>query len=149
MDAQEFLSALKNEVGLDLALDADGIVDLSVSGRQVTVHHVEASADWTYSTIVRAGTATEPISEATLRRALELSLMGAGTNRHALGLYGEALILSGHADGHVVTPEGFFEMLLLLARTAESLESELRDGAASAPADTEPMSVPLGAFIRV
>lgn len=150
MDAREFLSALANELDLELNFDNDGFVDLSVSGRQVAVRYAEASDDWTYSTVVHARTESEPLSEALLRRALELSLMGVGTNRHSLGLFGEALILSGHAESDTLTPEAFFERLLLLVRTADGLETELTAGkeeAANPP--VAPWSAETAALLRV
>lgn len=135
MDAQEFLAALAKVVGVESTLDADGMFDLDVDGRLVTVRLEPPGDAWTYSTFVLTGAEAEPLPEALLRKALALNLMGAATNGHHLGLFGESLVLSGRVPGDGLDAEVFAEKLLLLVRTAARLSADL-----AAPA---PSSAPL------
>ena len=131
MEKDELLvRELSELIGVELAYSDDKTCDLAVDGRIVVLRYRPEDDDWLYFGVV-----SEPEDDQTrgvLVKALELNLFGSETLGMHLGLFGNALVLSGTLPMEGLTAEDFAERLLFLSRhigkLAEKLEIESDSG---------------------
>lgn len=149
MEKEELLiKELSELTGAEMELSPDKTCDLTVEDRIVVLRYRPEDDDWLYFGII-----AEPDggpSKEMLAKALELNLFGAETLGLHLGLFGDALILSGAAAMDGLTAEAFAEKLLFLSRqmerlaeklSAEEVESAQDSGEVSSPWDSGFMQV--------
>ena len=130
MEKDELLiRELSELIGVELAYSDDKTCDLAVDGRVVVLRYRPKNDDWLYFGIV-----SEPDDElprAVLAKALELNLFGSETLGMHLGLFGNALVLSGSVPMDGLTAEDFAEKLLSLSRQIGKLAEKLADESGS------------------
>ena len=139
MEKDELLvRELSELIGVELAYSDDKTCDLAVDGRIVVLRYRPEDDDWLYFGVV-----SEPEDDQTrgvLVKALELNLFGSETLGMHLGLFGNALVLSGTLPMEGLTAEDFAERLLFLSRhigkLAEKLEVESDSGNMQPPGDS-------------
>ena len=139
MEKDELLvRELSELIGVELAYSDDKTCDLAVDGRIVVLRYRPEDDDWLYFGVV-----SEPEDDQTrgvLVKALELNLFGSETLGMHLGLFGNALVLSGTLPMEGLTAEDFAERLLFLSRhigkLAEKLEIESDSGNMQPPGDS-------------
>ena len=131
MEKDELLvRELSELIGVELAYSDDKTCDLAVDGRIVVLRYRPEDDDWLYFGVVSEPEDDQP--RETLTKALELNLFGSETLGMHLGLFGNALVLSGTLPMEGLTAEDFAERLLFLSRhigkLAEKLEIESDSG---------------------
>ena len=127
MEKDELLiRELSELIGVELAYSDDKTCDLAADDRIVVLRYRPEDDNWLYFGVV-----SEPDDELpreVLAKALELNLFGSETMGLHLGLFGNALVLSGSVPMEGLTAESFAERLLFLSRhigkLAEKLEGE-------------------------
>ena len=149
MEREELLVRELSELtGAEMELSPDKTCDLAVGDHIVVLRYRPEDGDWLYFGII-----AEPEggpSREMLAKALELNLFGAETLGLHLGLFGDALILSGTAAMEGLTAESFAEKLLFLSRQMDKLEEKLSAGEAeSAPGAGEVPSPWESGFMQV
>lgn len=130
---------LSELIGVDVELGSDATCEIAVEERVVVMRYRSDADDWLYFGIV-----AEPEggpSKALLAKALELNLFGAETQGLHMGLFGEALILSGCVAMDGLSAEALAERLLLLSRQMGKLAKKLEE--VGADGDSERETVPL------
>jgi hypothetical protein len=141
MEKEELLiKELSELTGAEIELSPDKTCDLTVEDRIVVMRYRPEDDDWLYFCIV-----VEPEggpSKEMLAKALELNLFGAETLGLHLGLFGDALILSGSAAMDGLTAEAFAEKLLFLSRQMERLAEKLSAEEVEAAQDSGEVSSP-------
>ena len=94
MEKDELLvRELSELIGVELAYSDDKTCDLAVDGRIVVLRYRPEDDDWLYFGVVSEPEDDQP--RETLTKALELNLFGSETLGMHLGLFGNALVLSG------------------------------------------------------
>ena len=139
MEKDELLvRELSELIGVELAYSDDKTCDLAVDGRIVVLRYRPEDDDWLYFGVVSEPEDDQP--RETLTKALELNLFGSETLGMHLGLFGNALVLSGTLPMEGLTAEDFAERLLFLSRhigkLAEKLEIESDLGNMQPPGDS-------------
>ena len=139
MEKDELLvRELSELIGVELAYSDDKTCDLAVDGRIVVLRYRPEDDDWLYFGVVSEPEDDQP--RETLTKALELNLFGSETLGMHLGLFGNALVLSGTLPMEGLTAEDFAESLLFLSRhigkLAEKLEIESDSGNMQPPGDS-------------
>lgn len=127
MEKDELLvGELSELIGVELSYSDDKTCDLAVDGRIVVLRYRPEDEDWLYFGVVSEPEDEQPRDA--LAKALELNLFGSETLGMHLGLFGNALVLSGSVPMEGLTAESFAERLLMLSRRigklAEKLEVE-------------------------
>ena len=127
MEKDELLvRELSELIGVELSYSDDRTCDLAVDGRIVVLRYRPDDDDWLYFGVVSESEDDQP--RGLLAKALELNLFGSETLGMHLGLFGNALVLSGSVPMDGLTAESFAERLLFLSRhigkLAEKLEVE-------------------------
>lgn len=127
MEKDELLvRELSELIGVELSYSGDKMCDIAVDGRIVVLRFRPENDDWLYFGVVSESEGDQP--RETLAKALELNLFGSETLGMHLGLFGNALVLSGSVPMEGLTAENFAERLLMLSRhigkLAEKLETE-------------------------
>ena len=131
MEKDELLvRELSELIGVELSYSDDKTCDLAVDGRIVVLRYRPDDDDWLYFGVVSE--TEDDQSREVLEKALELNLFGSETLGMHLGLFGNALVLSGTLPMEGLTAEDFAERLLFLSRhigkLAEKLEIESDSG---------------------
>ena len=139
MEKDELLvRELSELIGVELAYSDDKTCDLAVDGRIVVLRYRPEDDDWLYFGVVSEPEDDQP--RGVLVKALELNLFGSETLGMHLGLFGNALVLSGTLPMEGLTAEDFAERLLFLSRNigklAEKLEIESDSGNMQSPGDS-------------
>ena len=139
MEKDELLvRELSELIGVELAYSDDKTCDLAVDGRIVVLRYRPEDDDWLYFGVVSEPEDDQP--RGVLVKALELYLFGSETLGMHLGLFGNALVLSGTLPMEGLTAEDFAERLLFLSRhigkLAEKLEIESDSGNMQPPGDS-------------
>ena len=111
--------------GVDLAYSDDRMCDIAVDGRIVVLRYRPEDDDWLYFGVV--SDPDDGPSRGVLAKALELNLFGAETLGMHLGLFGNALVLSGSVPMEGLTAESLAERLLLLSRQIGKLAAKLEN----------------------
>lgn len=133
------IKELAEVTGTELELDASGMCELVADDNLIVLRYREASEDWLcFGVVLEGGDGTVP--RATLAKALELSLFGAGTVGLSLGLHGNALVLSDCVSSVDLTAEAFADRILFLSRRISSI-SELLNETVESGRDLEMDSV--------
>lgn len=145
---ERLLSELGDGLGIALKSDSDGIADLSVEDRMVTLR-----ADATGERELTAFTAVASAPEGgfppqTLKRALAMNLFGKDVVGHHLGLFASTLYLSATIPLADLQCEDLADRLLVLARLAGTLAASLENGAAPASAAPATDDMP-SSFLKV
>lgn len=127
MEKDELLiKELSELIGVELVYSGDRMCDIAVDGRIVVLRYRPEDDDWLYFGVVSESEGDQP--REVLLKALELNLFGSETLGMHLGLFGNALVLSGTLPMEGLTAENFAERLLILSRhigsLAEKLETE-------------------------
>ena len=127
MEKDELLvRELSELIGVELSYSDDRTCDLAVDGRIVVLRYRPDDDDWLYFGVVSE--TEDDQSREVLAKALKLNLFGSETLGMHLGLFGNALVLSGSVPMDGLTAENFAERLLFLSRhigkLAEKLEVE-------------------------
>ena len=131
MEKDELLvRELSELIGVELSYSDDKTCDLAVDGRIVVLRYRPDDDDWLYFGVVSE--TEDDQSREVLAKALKLNLFGSETLGMHLGLFGNALVLSGSVPMDGLTAENFAERLLFLSRhigkLAEKLEIESDSG---------------------
>ncbi len=100
---------------------SDGIAEVVVRERAVLMRMV----DETDSAIMLFTTVADEADDAMKARALELSLFGKGVVGRHLGLFADALILSGNLVVDGLTAEAFAKEVIAFASLADDLSRRL------------------------
>ena len=150
MEKDELLiSELSDLIGVDLEYSDDKTCDLAADGRIVVLRYRPEDEDWLYFGVVCE--TDDELPRETLMKALEMNLFGAETKGLYLGLFSNALVLSGSVSMDGLTAEIFADRILFLSRQigklVEKLEGEnVTDGVKA----IEDISFPLGSgFLQV
>ena len=124
---------LSGLTGVELEYSDDRICDLVVDGRIVVLRYRPDDGDWLYFGVVSES--DDELPKDILAKALELNLFGTETSGFHLGLFGNALVLSGSASMDGLTAEDFADRLLSLSRQIGKLAGklEMTDGTESVP----------------
>ena len=124
MEKEDLLiKELSELTGAEMDLSPDKTCDLTVEDRIVVLRYRPEDDDWLYFGIM-----AEPEggpSREMLAKALELNLFGSETLGLHLGLFGDALILSGTVGMDGLTAESFAEKLLFFSRKMNNLAEKL------------------------
>ena len=150
MEKDELLvRELSELIGVELAYSDDRTCDLAVDGRIVVLRYRPDDDDWLYFGVVSESEDDQP--RGLLAKALELNLFGSETLGMHLGLFGNALVLSGSVPMDGLTAESFAERLLFLSRHIGKLAEKLEvESGSDDMQQTEDMPSPWGAgFIQV
>ena len=130
MEKDELLVRELSELtGVELAYSDDKTCDLSVDGRIVVLRYRPEDDDWLYFGVVSE--TEDDQSREVLAKALKLNLFGSETLGMHLGLFGNALVLSGSVPMDGLTAENFAERLLFLSRHIGKLAEKLEVGSGS------------------
>lgn len=130
MEKDELLVRELSELtGVELAYSDDKTCDLSVDGRIVVLRYRPEDDDWLYFGVVSE--TEDDQSREVLAKALKLNLFGSETLGMHLGLFGNALVLSGSVTMDGLTAENFAERLLFLSRHIGKLAEKLEVGSGS------------------
>ena len=140
---------LSEMIGVELGYSDDRTCDLAADGRIVVLRYRPDNDDWLYFGVVSEPDGEQP--REVLAKALEMNLFGAETQGLHLGLFGNALVLSGAVPMEGLTAENLADRLLSLSRhigkIAEKLEGE---NGTDDTRPTEEMPSPWGAgFMQV
>ena len=140
---------LSELIGVELSYSDDRTCDLAVDGRIVVLRYRPDDDDWLYFGVVSESEDDQP--RGLLAKALELNLFGSETLGMHLGLFGNALVLSGSVPMDGLTAENFAERLLFLSRHIGKLAEKLEvESGSDDMQQTEDMPSPWGAgFIQV
>ena len=131
---ERLISELGDGLGIALAPDADGIADLSVEDRLVTLR-ADATGEHELTAFTDVASAPEGgFPPETLKRALAMNLFGKEVVGHHLGLFASTLYLSATIPIADLQCENLADRLLVLSRLAGTLSASLNDGAAPASA---------------
>ncbi len=124
MEKEELLiNELSELIGVELNLSADKICDLVVDERIVVLRYRPDDDSWLYFGVVHEE--SDDFSGRILKKALELNLFGIETHGFHLGLFGNALVLSGSVNMDGLTAEYFAEKILALSRHIGELAEKL------------------------
>lgn len=136
---EQLIRDLSEITGADIALTHDQTCEVAVDDRIVMLRYRDVpDDDWLYFSIVSQQDGEVP--RGVLAKALSLDLFGAETLGLHLGLFGNALILSGTLDAAGLTAETLAERIVFLARHAASLEEKLGE---QEPEESLPLPDPL------
>ena len=150
MEKDELLvRELSELIGVELSYSDDRTCDLAVDGRIVVLRYRPDDDDWLYFGVVSESEDDQP--RGLLAKALELNLFGSETLGMHLGLFGNALVLSGSVPMDGLTAENFAERLLFLSRHIGKLAEKLEvESGSDDMQQTEDMPSPWGAgFMQV
>ena len=150
MEKDELLvRELSELIGVELSYSDDRTCDLAVDGRIVVLRYRPDDDDWLYFGVVSESEDDQP--RGLLAKALELNLFGSETLGMHLGLFGNALVLSGSVPMDGLTAESFAERLLFLSRHIGKLAEKLEvESDSDDMQQTEDMPSPWGAgFMQV
>ena len=150
MEKDELLvRELSELIGVELSYSDDKTCDLAVDGRIVVLRYRPDDDDWLYFGVVSESEDDQP--RGLLAKALELNLFGSETLGMHLGLFGNALVLSGSVPMDGLTAENFAERLLFLSRHIGKLAEKLEvESGSDDMQQTEDMPSPWGAgFMQV
>ena len=150
MEKDELLvRELSELIGVELSYSDDRTCDLAVDGRIVVLRYRPDDDDWLYFGVVSESEDDQP--RRLLAKALELNLFGSETLGMHLGLFGNALVLSGSVPMDGLTAENFAERLLFLSRHIGKLAEKLEvESGSDDMQQTEDMPSPWGAgFMQV
>ena len=150
MEKDELLvGELSELIGVELSYSDDRTCDLAVDGRIVVLRYRPDDDDWLYFGVVSESEDDQP--RGLLAKALELNLFGSETLGMHLGLFGNALVLSGSVPMDGLTAENFAERLLFLSRHIGKLAEKLEvESGSDDMQQTEDMPSPWGAgFMQV
>ena len=124
MEKDELLiRELSDLTGVEMEYSGDRMCDLAVDGRIVVLRYRPEEDDWLYFGVVSEPEDEQP--REVLAKALELNLFGSETKGLHLGLFGNALVLSGSVPMEGLTVEGFAERLLSLSRHIANLAEKI------------------------
>jgi hypothetical protein len=127
MEKDELLvRELSELIGVELSYSDDKTCDLAVDGRIVVLRYRPDDDDWLYFGVVSE--TEDDQSREVLAKALKLNLFGSETLGMHLGLFGNALVLSGSVPMDGLTAENFAERLLFLSRHIGKLAEKLEVG---------------------
>ena len=127
MEKEELLiQELSELIGVELDFSDDKTCDLVVDERIVVLRYRPEEEDWLYFGVVHE--ASDALPREILAKALELNLFGVETSGFHLGLFGNALVLSGTANMDGLTAEDFAEKILALSRHIGGLSEKLESG---------------------
>ena len=130
MEKDELLvRELSELIGAELSYSDDRTCDLAVDGRIVVLRYRPDDDDWLYFGVVSE--TEDDQSREVLAKALKLNLFGSETLGMHLGLFGNALVLSGSVPMDGLTAENFAERLLFLSRHIGKLAEKLEVGSGS------------------
>ncbi|MBR3820688.1 MAG: type III secretion system chaperone [Kiritimatiellae bacterium] len=130
MEKDELLvRELSELIGVELSYSDDRTCDLAVDGRIVALRYRPDDDDWLYFGVVSE--TEDDQSREVLAKALKLNLFGSETLGMHLGLFGNALVLSGSVPMDGLTAENFAERLLFLSRHIGKLAEKLEVGSGS------------------
>ena len=150
MEKDELLvRELSELIGVELSYSDDRTCDLAVDGRIVVLRYRPDDDDWLYFGVVSESEDDQP--RGLLAKALELNLFGSETLGMHLGLFGNALVLSGSVPMDGLTAGNFAERLLFLSRHIGKLAEKLEvESGSDDMRQTEDMPSPWGAgFMQV
>lgn len=119
---ESLIADFSEKSGLEIAAGADGSVDIEADGVFVTVQPREQSGDIVMFALPLYD---EPASEAVMRRALELSAHGSGTDGFFLGLADGSFVLSCVRPLEGLGAEDFAVLMLELSRASRRIAREL------------------------
>ena len=119
---ESLIAGFSEKTGLDISTGADGSVEIEADGVFVTVQPREQSGDIVLFSLPLYD---EPASEAMMRRALELSAHGLGTDGFFLGLADGSFVLSCVLPLEGLGAEDFAVRMLELSRTSRRIAREL------------------------
>lgn len=108
--------------GTEIAIEADRVAEIAVDGTVVLVKPtdaVETSVAF-FSVLVDEG-----VSEAQMKKALEMSLFGRETAGGSIGLFVDSLIYSEHQALEGLSAQEFAERLVRFAHNARRLSDAL------------------------
>lgn len=143
MNAFESLIAeFSEKTGLEIVAGADGSVEIEADGVFVTAQPREQSGDVVMFALPLYD---EPASEAMMRRALELSAHGLGTDGFFLGLADGSFVLSCVRPLEGLGAEDFAVRMLALSRASRRIARELsgalaEEVLAAASKENEPLA---------
>ena len=120
--AEELLREFSEKSGVDIELDEGGAASLTVDGVGVTAQFRAQTGDVVVFTLPLDDLQVE---EPMMRRGLELSAHGIGTDGFYLGLQEGAFVLSGVMPLEGLGAEEFARALLRLAAASRSVASAL------------------------
>lgn len=142
------IKELSDLIGVELEYSVGKTCDLVAEERVVVLRYCEKDESWLYFGVV-----FEPegeLSRDILVKALELNLFGGETLGFHLGLFGNALVLSGSVAMEGLTAESFADRILAISRHIGKLAERLDEDCMAGARQPEDISTPWGSgFMQV
>ena len=130
---QTLLAAFSEKTGLDIEPGVDGSVEIEADGVFVTVQNRENQGDIVMFALPLYDVAAD---ETMMRKALELSAHGLGTDGFFLGLADGAFVLSAVQPLEGFGAEDFALKMLALSRASKNVAAALTRAVAESVAET-------------
>lgn len=145
---ERLIAELGDGLGIPLAPDGEGLVELVAEGRAILIRADETRENelTAFSSVISAPEGGFP--PRTLQRALEMNLFGQEVVGHHLGLFAGTLLLSATIPLSGLTAESLADRLLMLSRLTGKLSEELK-GCKSEETSLSEAPAAAGGFIRI